>query len=241
MGPETKANIFNNSVLKAYFIDEGIHENNSLMKYISETSNGSIVYVTGAGMFNLMLVAGVHGDELAPQLALTKFMGELIENKWNLNCKLYIVPFLIPQATMENSRYFNFRDMNRYAGKSGITRKLVDFANKNSINALCDCHSTDPSKKPGFTSVFCSMQPMIESTLIARYICMNTNSRIISINTAGSVIKGSVEDESNIRGIASVTCECVSPVCEIAQGSVEESYEQVISFLKYFHAINRRK
>ncbi|WP_455645767.1 hypothetical protein [Methanosphaera sp.] len=241
IGPETKANIFNNSVLNDYFIDEGIHENNVLMNYISETSKGSIVYVTGSGMLNLMLVAGVHGDELSPQLAITRFMGEIIENKWDLNCRLYMVPFLIPQATMENSRYFNFMDMNRYAGKSGITRKIVDFAKENNVSALCDCHSTDPNKKPGFTSVFCSIQPMVESTLIARYICRNTKSRIIPINTAGSVIEGSVEDESNLRGIASVTCECVSPVCEISRASVDESYEQLISFLKYFNAIKRRK
>lgn len=234
---ETKGNVLNNSALRNYFINHKICENKKLMQYIARTTKGSIIFSTGHGEKKLMLVAGVHGDELPPQVALLCLMDNLIKDYLTVNCKLFIVPILIPKSTMENTRYYNSKDMNRFAGTSGITKKIVDFAVSNQVDALCDCHSTDPNRKPGFASVFCSIQPLIESSKIARHICMDTKSRILPVNLAGSVIEGAVEDELNLRNVASVTCECVSVVGVIDEESVNESYSQILSFLRYFSVI----
>lgn len=234
---ETKGNIFNNPVIKNYFNNEGFTENNALMRYVSETRKGSIVYDVGTGNKSLMIIAGVHGDELAPQIAVIKFMEEILNGEWNLRCKLYIVPFLIPKATMQNTRFLDYKDMNRQATNRGITKYIIDYALSHNVVGLCDCHSTDPNKKPGYNSVFCSIRPLVESSMIARYICKNTNSRLLPVYMAGSTIMGSVEDESNLRGIPSVTCESVSPVCKIDPSGVAESYNQLISFLNYFKVI----
>ena len=120
----------------------------------------------------------------------------------------------------------------------GITKCIIDYAERCNVTALCDCHSTDPDRKPGFRSVFCSLKPQNESVEIAKFISKKTNSRILPVGLAGSTIKGAVEDESNLRGIPAVTCECVSPVQLIEKHAVDESYEQILSFLNYFDAIN---
>ena len=158
-------------------------------------------------------------------------------DKMNIKCRLHIVPFLIPYATMINSRTFNDMDMNRNAHQEGITKKIVDYAQNNSVTALCDCHSTDPDNKPGFNSVFCSARPLFDSIKIAKHMCINTSSRILPISDAGSVLCGAVEDESNLRGIPSVTSETVEKMGHITQESVDFSYSQIMSFLDYFGVI----
>lgn len=233
----TAGNVLANTQLNRHFINTGIRKNTELMECIDKTRDGSVVFTTGSGRYNLMLVGGVHGNELPSQAALVKLMDELIKEEIKIKCKLNIIPFLIPNSTMLNLREHNSLDMNRNAHTDGITKKVVDYAHDNRITALCDCHSTDPSKKPGFASVFCSVRPLIQSSKIARQICIDTTSRILPISEAGSILHGAVEDESNLRGIPAVTCETVSREGYIDEGSVDFSYLQIRSFLDYFGVI----
>lgn len=233
----TAGNVLANTHLNRYFINSGIRKNSELMEYVNRTRDGSMVFTTGSGRYNLMMVGGVHGNELPSQAALVKLMDNLINGELKIKCKLHIVPFLIPYSTMSNSREFNSLDMNRNAHRDGITKKVVDYASDEGITALCDCHSTDPSKKPGFASVFCSARPLFDSIKIAKHICLNTSSRILPIREAGSVLHGAVEDESNLRGIPAVTCETVEESGCITWRSVDFSYCQILSFLDYFGVI----
>ena len=57
------------------------------------------------------------------------------------------------------------------------------------------------------------------------------------ISEAGSVLKGAVEDESNLRGIPAVTCETVCHAGKIVKESVDFSYMQILTFLDYFGVI----
>ena len=201
------------------------------MEYVNKTREGTMVFTTGHGRYNLLLLAGVHGNELPSQMALIKLMSEILDENLKVKCKLHIVPFLIPYTTMQNSRNYNDLDMNRNAHLEGITKSIVDYAKDNKITALCDCHSTDPENKPGFASVFCSAKPLLDSIKIAKYICLKTSSFILPISEAGSVLKGAVEDEANLRGIPSVTCESVEVSGHITDKSVDFSYSQILSFL----------
>lgn len=234
----TAGNVLANNHLNRYFINSGFRRNDELMEYISRTKQGSMVFATeDVGRYNLLLVGGVHGNELASQAALIKLMNNIINEKIKLKCQLNIIPFLIPYSSMTNTRHFNDKDMNRNAHVDGITKKIVDYAQENKITALCDCHSTDPDCNPGFASVYCSVRPLIDSSKIARHICLETNSRILPIADAGSVLKGAVEDEANIRGIPAVTCEAVSKNGSLTESSVKFSYKQICAFLNYFGVI----
>lgn len=233
----TAGNVYANNQLNRFLINSGFRKTDELMECINKTKKGSIVFTTGEGRYDLLLVGGVHGNELPSQAALVKLMNNLIKEKINPKCKLHIVPFLIPCSTMHNSRHFDAKDMNRNAHMDGITKDIVDYAKEYHMTALCDCHSTDPDNKPGFASVFCSARPLFDSVKIAKHICLNTSSRILPISEAGSVLKGAVEDESNLRGIPAVTCECVAKNGTLNEKNVNFSYKQICSFLDYFGVI----
>lgn len=233
----TAGNVLANNQINRYFINNAYRRNEELMECINMTKEGSIVFTTGSGRYNLLLLAGVHGNELASQSALIRLMEEIISEKIKPKCRLHIIPFLIPHSTMTNSRKYNGTDMNRHAHLDGISKKIVDYAEMNHITALCDCHSTDPNNRPGFASVFCSIKPLIDSSKIAARICMDTDSKILPIREAGLLLQGAVEDESNLRGIPSVTCETVCENGKINDEAVKFSYKQAISFLNYFGVI----
>lgn len=233
----TAGNVLANNQINRYFINNSIRRNEELMDCISQTKYGSIVFTTGSGRNELLLVAGVHGNELASQSALIKLMEKIITKDVKIKCKLHIIPFLIPYTTMTNSRKYHGEDMNRHAHLDGITKEIVDYADNNHITALCDCHSTDPNNKPGFASVFCSVKPLIDSSKIATKICLDTQSTILPIKEAGMILKGAVEDESNLRGIPAVTCETVCENGKVNDEAVKFSYNQAISFLNYFGVI----
>jgi uncharacterized protein len=184
----------------------------------------------------IMLIAGVHGNELPPQIGALW----LAEKLWgcDINGTVYIIPFAFPEATMKNSRRFKGFDMNRSAAVSGsASNKIIKTADNLRVVSLADFHSTKPRSNPGIESVFCSKNPCPESFMIAKHITEVTLSKVICHNNAGSLYGGAIEDESNLKGTAAVTCEVVSENCEVTPGSPEKSYNQMISYLKYFGII----
>ncbi len=181
----------------------------------------------------IMLTAGVHGNELPPQIAALWLAEELMGK--NINGTIYIIPFAIPNATMKNSRRFKGFDMNRSASKDGSpSNKILKITETLKIVSLADFHSTKPRSNPGIESVFCSKKPCLESFKIATYITSATSSKVICHKNAGSLYSGAIEDECNLNGAAAVTCEVVSENSEVKPGSPERSYLQMLSFLNYF-------
>ncbi len=185
----------------------------------------------------IMVIAGVHGNELPPQIAALRLAEELIEK--NINGTVYIVPFAIPNATMKNSRRFKGFDMNRSASKDGSpSNKILKVTKTLEIVSVADFHSTKPRSNPGIESVFCSKKPCPESLVIANYITNATSSKVICHKNAGSLYSGAIEDECNINGITAVTCEVVSENSEVKPGSPERSYLQMLSYLSYFGLVD---
>lgn len=230
----TKARVLSNDTLNRYLINEGFFKANDFKKYLELTINGSTVFTTQNRGDNYLLVSGVHGNELASQAALTKLLYELYMDKYSLNHTLHIIPFLIPLSTSTNTRNYNNIDMNRNAFNDGPTKAVIDYAQNVGIKALCDCHSTDPSLQPGENSVFCSFKPIKDSYFIAKHIVNQTNSKLLPIARAGSILKGALEDESNLHSIPAVTCETCEINGKISKKSVLMSYNQILSFLDYF-------
>jgi len=223
-----------------------VNENENLISHVPEgpTSTrliksaeyGTPMIKIGDKSPRIMITAGVHGNEIPPQIAALWLAEEL----WGRDIKgtVYIIPFALPNATMKNSRRFKGFDMNRRASKSGsASNKIVRTTDKLNIVSLADFHSTKPRSNPGIESVFCSKKPCPESLLIAKYITNVTSSKVICHKNAGSLYSGALEDELNINGTAAVTCEVVSENCKVTQGSPERSYLQMISYLKYFGVV----
>ena len=205
-------------------------------KIIEMAKEGTPLLEMGSGSPRILLCAGIHGDELPPQLAFFKLLNYL-EGK-NLQGTVFMVPIAIPHATMKNSRRFQGFDMNRKTFKDGyISNTILKAAKKLRIEAAADFHSTQPQSNPGIESVFCSKKPCYESFNIAKHITSQTSSKIIAQKKAGALYGGALEDELNINGIPAVTCEVVSRNGRVDSGSVERSFIQMKSFLDYFKVI----
>jgi hypothetical protein len=203
---------------------------------IKAALKGTPLLKFGSGSPHILLCAGIHGNELPPQVAFFKLLNQLEDKQ--VKGTVYIIPIAIPYATMKNSRRFKGFDMNRKTFKEGyISNTILKTAQKLKIQAVADFHSTQPQSNPGVESVFCSKKPCYESFKIASHITSETSSKIISQERAGKLYGGALEDELNIQGIPAVTCEVVSRNGKLDSGSVERSLLQMNSFLNYFNIL----
>ena len=206
----------------------------ALSKFILEKSVfGTPIFKLGEGETKLMVLSGIHGNELCPQIANLRLMNELVGK--DLSSTLYIIPFAAPKSSMNSERTFNSMDLNRSTHISNslsnlILRAVLDLG----IDFVGDFHSTARSSNPGFESVFSSKSPTPESFLMANYIASEVGSEVISFDYAGSSYKGAVEDVCNLKGIPAVTCEVLCPFSNVNVDAVETSLAQMKSFLDYF-------
>ncbi|WP_296859678.1 succinylglutamate desuccinylase/aspartoacylase family protein [uncultured Methanobrevibacter sp.] len=207
---------------------------NGLTQFILEKSvYGTPIFKLGNGGRKILILSGIHGNELPPQIANVRLINELVDSK--LNNTLYFIPFAAPKASMYNQRLFNSMDLNRSSHiKNSISNLIIQKIIDLGIDFVGDFHSTSYNSNPGFESVFASKSPTSESVNMAKHISENVGSKIISFDIAGSTYKGAVEDVCNLKGIPAVTCEVLSPFASVGEGSVLKSLSQMKSFINYF-------
>ena len=194
---------------------------------------GTPIFKMGNSGKRLLILSGIHGNELPPQLSNLELMNELLGEE--LNNTVYFIPFASPKSTMNNERSFNDMDLNRSAHiTNSLSNMIIQTIEELKIDFVGDFHSTAYNSNPGFEAVFSSKNPTPESFLIAKFISDDVGSEIITFDIAGSQYKGAVEDVCNLRGTPAITCEVLSPFASIGKGSFEKSLEQMKSFLTYF-------
>ena len=184
----------------------------------------------------IVMVAGTHGGELAPQLAAFELINLLANYGGNINKTIYIIPVLFPQATANNTRVFNHTNPNSVANENGsISNSVVKFALSVNASGLGDFHSTRHSNTDvGITCVMCTLSPTYESFLIADFIHNQTGYKNKVYDIAGDPYDGAIEDNCNMRGLPAVTCEVLTNHRAIEYGSPEMSFNHMRAFLKYF-------
>ncbi len=200
---------------------------------LKEAIKGTSIVKLGSGDLKLMIIAGMHGDELPSQIAALMLINKL--RKCSLNGTIYVIPFAAPEASMYNRREYRGKDLNRNSMNDGtIGRIIIDKIKDLEVSAVADFHSTAPNANPGKEGVFCSLNPSPKSYDIASFITNDNKSSILNYTNAGESYKGALEDECNLNGIPAVTCEVLSPIGVADLKSSERSLTQMFSFLKYF-------
>ena len=184
----------------------------------------------------ILIVAGVHGNELPAQAAAMKlinfFNGKVIRGT------IHIIPFAIPYSTSINHRNWNGQDPNRIANVPGsVTNKLVILAKTLHVNALGDFHSSIPGGVPGKDSALCTLVPTYGSYRIASYIAKYSSSTLIADKTAGEKYPGALEDVTNLNGLSAVTCEVLAWHGTLNFNRITKSFSQILGFMKYFKII----
>ena len=208
---------------------------------LNQAIKGTPMIKIGDNGPKIMLVAGVHGNELAPQIAALNLIEELsnLDLNGSVNGTVYIIPFASPRSTMDNSRYFDGIDLNRSSHlPHTITNMILKKAKKLEVSAIGDFHSSAPNSNPGKEGVFCTKVPCSKSYFIADYISKKVGSEKILYPSAGIPFKGALEDEANLIQIPAVTCEVLSAIGYSNEKICKRSYLQMKAFLEYFGIIN---
>ena len=207
---------------------------NPFTQFILEKSvYGVPIFRLGDGGSKILILSGIHGNELPPQIASIRLLTEMLDKDFNNT--LFFIPFASPKSTMFNERKFNSIDLNRSAHiKNSLSNQIIQAIEELEIDFVGDFHTTSFNSNPGFESIFSSKSPSSESFLIANYISKSVGSDIISFDYAGSSYKGAIEDVCNLKGIPAVTCEVLCPFAHVASGTVEKSLSQMRAFLSYF-------
>jgi uncharacterized protein len=190
-----------------------------------------VTFGTGNGP-KVVIVAGVHGNELPATIAAMKLINYL--NTRSIKGTVYVVPFVAPSSTAKSTRYWKGMNLNSVANKAGTpTNKIIILSKQRKVKGLADFHSSQPGGVPGKNSILCTKYPTYESYTIASYISKKTGYPLIYEYKAGVSYPGAVEDVSNLAKIPAVTCEVKSAHGTVASGSVTCSYNEMLAFLKY--------
>jgi uncharacterized protein len=224
----TGGDVSNNTVLM-----ENTNQTTPIKEIIAAAKNGTPMIIFGDGSQpRVMIVAGVHGAELPPQIAATNLINNL--NGKKINGTIYIIPFAIPDHTATSKRISNGTDPDRVAQIPGTPLNVISNISKSyNITMLGDFHSTRPNDIPGKNCIiYDSENP--KSLELARYIRNKTESPLIEVGSYPGVLS----TVSNRNGITSVVCEALSPHNTVEPGSVELSYQYMVAFLDYAGVYN---
>ncbi|MGB9978568.1 deacylase [Methanobacterium sp.] len=221
------------TVTNNYYIKKNIPQSELTNQIVALSKKGTPIIRFGNGTGpKVIIIAGVHGNELPSQIAAINLANYLKGR--SINGTVYIVPFVVPSSTSKNIRYWNGKNLNSVANVAGTpTNKILTIAKRLNVSVLGDFHSTKPGGTPGKMAVFSTKCPTYKSYIIAKYISQKTESALIVYNLAGAEYPGALEDRSNLAGIPAVTCEVLSPHGVVKSESVTKSYNQMIALLKY--------
>ncbi len=194
-------------------------------KILKAGKNGTPLITLGDGANpQVMITAGLHGNELAPQIAALILINELYDKK--INGTVYIIPFIAPKASEENNKLFNGENLNLVTNIPGNPANVVfKTIQELNIDSLADYHST--STHPAKNSII--YYPKIASSKIAVYITKITNSSLLALIPYSGILIS----QCNSYNIPSVICEVESPDCTASKESVNVSYHQMKAFLRY--------
>lgn len=225
---KTGGDVTKNKLVKKY-----IPKTNITNQVVEVAKKGTPMVVFGNGKGpRVLIVAGVHGNELPSQIAAMKMINYLYGKR--IKGTVYIIPFVIPANTVKSKRYWNGRSPNAIAQYSGTpTNKIVKLAKKLKINAMGDFHCTRPVGYPGKNTILYTKSPEYQSYKMAKYMSKKSHSALKGYKRAGVYFKGALEDVCNLNGIPSVTAEALSWHGKVNKGSVTKSFFQMKALLKY--------
>lgn len=227
---ENGADVTKNDVLRSNIVSSSDSNLSSEIINAAKTGTPVIKFGDGEGPVTF-IVAGVHGDQLPPQIAALRIIDYLKDKK--IKGTVYIVPFASPVSTSNNEKYWDGKNLNTIANEVGTpSNDIVNYAISRNSNVVGDFHSTAPGAVPGHDVIMCSQYPTYDSYRLAIEMTKFLKEGIELHTLAGLDYEGAIEDVLNLKGTTSITGLSTSPHGEIASGSVETSYNQMLTMLK---------
>ncbi|WP_249164882.1 pseudomurein-binding repeat-containing protein [Methanobacterium alkalithermotolerans] len=218
------------------YVNKYLPQTQLSQEIVSKANQGTPMVSFGTGEPQVMIVAGLHGNEIPATIAAMRLINYLDGRK--LKGTVHIIPFAIPYTTSINNRLWQGQDPNRIANIPGTPSNIIlNKAKELDVAGMGDFHSTQPGGVPGKTSIICTQVPTYQSYNLASYISQQTGSQLINHNTAGVVYPGGLEDEGSKAGIPSIIGEVMSPHGYADSNTINISYQQMLALLKYYNIL----
>lgn len=109
---------------------------------------------------------------------------------------------------------------------------IVNYAISKNSTVVEDFHSTTPGTVPGHDVIICSQYLTQDSYRLASEMTKLLKEDIELHDLAGWDYEGAIEEVLNLKGTPSIRGLSTSPHDEVASGSVETSYNQMLAMLK---------
>ncbi|WP_211261734.1 succinylglutamate desuccinylase/aspartoacylase domain-containing protein [Methanobrevibacter filiformis] len=221
-------------VKKNYAIKKSIPKSKLVNKVVKDAKYGTPIVRFGNGSGKkVFIVAGVHGNEIASQIAALKLI-QTLEKKKYVKGTIYIIPFTAPWVTAHNSRFYKGKNLNSVANeKNTVTNKIINLAKNYKVVAVGDFHCTQPGGVPGRNIILGTKIPNLSSANMAKGIAKIVNMPYKNEKYAAVSYPGALEDNLSVRGIPAVTCEVKIPHGTINKKATALSLRQMNGFLKY--------
>jgi predicted deacylase len=217
---ETGGDVTKNQVLFA-----NLKKNLVNQKVTDAARQGTVMVRFGnGGGPRVMIVAGVHGNELPSQIMAMRLINEL--NGKKIRGTVYIIPFAAPWAVEKNDRLYKWINLNRVSNNNGTpTNTIAKLAKKLNIKYFGDFHCTQPGGSPGINCIL-------------YYPGSKNMGRHIQSHSGGSLINvlqyaGLLTTVTSNLGITSIICEAQSPHGTVQPGSLGIQYKFQKAFLNY--------
>ena len=202
-------------------------------KVLEECNKGTVMLSFGNGNGpSVMINAGTHGNELS-SIAATFHLINTLANA-EINGTVNVICDLCPYSGSTSTRFFKNVNLNSVANVDGtLSNNLIKLIKSLGCNVFGDFHCTQPGGDPGKDVAMGTYSPVSESSVIAKYISNVAGVSSLIYSRAGAVYAGAIEDVCNLNGIPAVTCEVLTPHGTIRSGSVNTSYNMMLTLLKY--------
>lgn len=217
-------------------IRSNIPDNIWVKKAVNATKQGlPLLIIEGGGTNKVFMTAGVHGNELPPQVAAMRVIKYLVEHP--IEGTVYFMPFVNAKAINNHVRLTDY-DYNRVAHRRNtVSNNIVNFIIKNKCSSYGDFHSTVMYGDPGDNIILGYRSPAGKCVDLTNFLARNCHVHKKFYSYAGQVYRWSLADMVNYYGIPAVICEVISPVNRITSQNVALSTQMMNQFLKFNHIL----
>lgn len=216
--------------IKIPLIRKNMPDSYWVKKVIAATKEGlPLLSFKGGNGKTVFMTAGVHGNEIPPQVAIMKLINYL--SKKPIKGTVYMIPFVNIKAAYHKVRLTEF-DFNRVANIPGtVSNKIVNLIVKLKCDCYGDFHSTESPGDPGLNIVLGFNTPK-NCVKLTNYLAKSSNV-YKKFHYPGGIHTWTLADWADYNGVPSVICEVISKVNTVSYKNAALSYKMMINFLKF--------
>lgn len=215
--------------IKIPLIRKNMPNNYWVKKAVAATKTGLplLTFKGGKGK-TVFITAGVHGNEIPPQVAVMRLIAYLSAKP--IKGTVYIIPFVNIKAAYHQVRLTEY-DFNRVANIGGtVSNRIVNLIVKLKCDAYGDFHSTESLGDPGLNIILGFNNP--KSAKLTNYLAKSCNVHK-RFHYTGGIHLWTLADWATYKGIPTVLCEVISKVSTVSKFNSGLSYKMMNRFLKY--------